>query len=458
MIGLPCSWRPMAARIVTGLAASALLLAAGAGRCAEPIQPPQATPAQVPLADLAAFRALALERSPVMAAARASLDAAQARSHSLDSIRFGALLARDLPIRRQQAALGIQSYEAALRSAEADTLYSVTWCYLAYLYAREQQDVVLRAQNQSTIKEMRNLVKEIVDKELQPQRRFVDKAHLHLIDAYMQTLEGHRHETLQGLERALAALREATGVGPETDIKPGLKAMPLPAIDVAMTRDEVVALALAGRGEVTQASTFAQVTCLEITAQGRSFMPSLRTFASGSDIHAQPLPVGSFGIDYKPGALAPEMPTMMAGPRRGRMEQASDYRNRAEAVAEKTRNLITLEAENAYYRWKETKVKAEQLQKAVEDAEKYSEFVSKQFSVAAEAKFVPRDPTKFPPDPRVPDVLNAEAVTLRMRVDANRAYWEYLLVLADLERITAGGFRIEFYPAPHRVKPNGNSK
>ncbi len=429
----------------------------GDGRGAEPIAPPaNAVPAHTPVADLASFRATALERSPVIAAARASLAAANARSQSLDNLRFGALLARDLPIRKQQAALGIQSYEAALRNAEADTLYSVTWCYIAYLYAREQQDVVLRAQR-GTVDQLRATVKKIVVEELQPQRRFIDKTHGNLIDAYSQTLEGRRQETLQGLERALAALREAMGVGPETDVRPTLKAMPQACIDVKATREEIVAMALARRGEVVQAATFAQVTCLEITAQGRSFLPTLRTFAGGSDIHAQPVPTGSQGIDYKPGALAPEMPTTMAGSRRGRMEQASDYRDRAEAVAEKTRNLVRLEAENAYYRWKEAKVKAEELQKAADNAEKYSDYVSKQFKEATEAKFVPKDPTKFPPDPRVPDVLNAEAVTLRMRIDANRAYFEYLLELADLERITGGGFCVEFCPAPHRVKPNGNN-
>ena len=43
--------------------------------------------------------------------------------------------------------------------------------------------------------------------------------------------------------------------------------------------------------------------------------------------------------------------------------------------------------------------------------------------------------------------------SLRGRIDDNRAYFEYLLTLATLERVTVGAFRVEFSPAP--AKPNG---
>ena len=448
MIGLPRTWRRTTARILTGFAAPVLLSVTGEGRTAEPIaQPANVAPTEGPVVDLASFRATALEHSPVITAARASLAAAQARSQSLDSIRFGGILtAHDLPIRRQQAALGIQSYEAGLHNAEADTVYSVTWCYIAYLYAREQQDVVLRAQH-GTADQLRNTVKKIVDEELQPQRRFVDRAHLNLIDAYTQTLEGRRQETLNGLDRALAALREAMGVGPEVDVRPTLKAMPLAAINVNTTREEVISLALARRGEIVQTQTFAEVTCLEITAQGRTFLPTLRTFAAGSDIHAQPVPTGSQGIDYKPGCARRDAdndgrPTPRPPGTGVRLSRPRRSRGRKDAQphhAGGRERLLPLEGSQG---------EGEELEKAADNAEKYSAYVSKQFAEATEAKFVPKDPTKFPPDPRVPDVLNSEAVSLRMRIDANRAYFEYLLVLADLERITGGGFCIEFYPRP----------
>ncbi len=147
------------------------------------------------------------------------------------------------------------------------------------------------------------------------------------------------------------------------------------------------------------------------------------------------------------------MPTTLAGSRSGRMEQATNYSARADAVAEKTRNLITLEAEDAFFRWKEARVKTEHLKKAALDADKYAGYMRKKFRDAAEGGFKVNDPTREPPAPRVEEVLLAGATAVRMKIDANRAYFEYLLTLASLERITAGGFVVEFSPAPE--KPNG---
>jgi outer membrane protein TolC len=456
MIGLPSFMRPRAARLVTGLVVPVLLSVAGHCRSDEPPPVKVAAPAGTPLADLASFRATALERQPSVVAARASLSAGQARSQAVGNMRLGPLFARDLPIRREQACLGLQASEAALRLAEADTSYAVTYCYLAHVYARQQQAVLLYAKKD--LADVQKLVSDTVKGE--QYKKFLGKEHERLVASYVETIEGRRQETLQGMERALAALREAMNLPPEDPVRPALKWMPNAAVNASTTKEDVVALALSRRGEIVSTEIARQVTSLEISAQGRTFLPTLRTFAAASDIHAQSVPAGKMGgFDYQPAALGPEMPSMLVGSRRARMGQASDYLARAEAVVEKTRNLITLEAEDAFFRWKEAKVKSEHLKKAADDAEAFSAFMRKKFRDAVESGFKVADPTREPPATRVEEVLIAGATAIHMRVDANRAFFDYLLAVANLERVTAGGFCVEFLPAPEpKNNGNGNGK
>ena len=48
----------------------------------------------------------------------------------------------DLPLRRQQACLGVQIAQAALFQTEWETRYAVTRNYFSVIYAREQGKVV----------------------------------------------------------------------------------------------------------------------------------------------------------------------------------------------------------------------------------------------------------------------------------------------------------------------------
>src|SRR5205807_2692983 len=83
-----------------------------------------------------------------------------------------------------------------------------------------------------------------------------------------------------------SGLREALGVGPDCPLT--LAADRLPALEPPVDRAQVLAAALARRGEVIQAATAVQVTCLEIDAQESSHHRQLNTFAAGSDIHVSP--------------------------------------------------------------------------------------------------------------------------------------------------------------------------
>ena len=61
--------------------------------------------------------------------ANASLSAAVLRQQALDNLRVPTLLARDLPTRRQQAALGVVIAQASLQQAEFNTLYDLSHFY-----------------------------------------------------------------------------------------------------------------------------------------------------------------------------------------------------------------------------------------------------------------------------------------------------------------------------------------
>src|SRR5262249_61609335 len=87
----------------------------------------------------------------------------------------------------------------------------------------------------------------------------------------------------------------------------------MPRVNVPVDKDQVLAAALARRGEIVQAMTAVQVVDYEICAQQALLSPNTRTFASGSDIHANPLPAGEYGEIYQPGALGIEMPPTLTG-------------------------------------------------------------------------------------------------------------------------------------------------
>jgi outer membrane protein TolC len=423
MPGRHYPWRRWRNRILGGLAAPALLALASEGST-QPVPTPAAvTPAEARPLDLRTCRQIALERQPAVAAAHASLAAAIARSEALDRLHVPSFLARDLPTRRKQAALGVTIAQAGVANAEGDTLFGVTYAYLATLYARQQLDVADNAI--ADLKNLEDLAREIVKGDL---RKDVTNRHVEQIATYVLVAQGRREDAVEGVHRARAALREAMGVG--TDFSVRLPDVSLDKIlpgHPTVDHDQIVALAVARRGEVAQTGTAAQVVCLEINAQKALLLPNARTFASGSDVHAQPVPAGSYGAEYKPGALALEMPPMLPGGRSGRIEQAQAYHARAEAMAEKTRNLIVLEAEEAFYRWREASKKAVLLGKAADAAEKLFKDLR--------AGFDPRGSRVT-----LDEVLNAGVTARQVRVQANEARYQELLALAALERATVGGF------------------
>jgi len=85
--------------------------------------------------------ALAGQRQPRLAAQRASLAAAEDGKRALDALALAALIDHEIPVRRRQAALGVNAAAAALDQTEREVAYAVTRSYFTVLYAREQERV-----------------------------------------------------------------------------------------------------------------------------------------------------------------------------------------------------------------------------------------------------------------------------------------------------------------------------
>jgi hypothetical protein len=434
---IPSKWRRTAARLLCGFAAPTLVLNGQAVLAAEPVPVPAAVvaPAASPVVvpDLGTARQIALEHQPGVLAARASLAAAVTRRQSLDRLHLAGLVARDLPTRKQQGDLGVQAAAAAVQQAEADTIFSVTYCYLAYEYACMQERLAI-----DSAKRLQDLNVLLDDTLTNPTRKDVYDEHRKLTVALAAVTASGNGKARSGKQRALAALRDAMGLG--TDCVVVVPERDLPEVKVELRRELIIDLAVSRRSEVFQAALGAEVARLEINAQKATFMPTSRTFASGADIHAFPIPPATLGTTYRPGGISIEMPPMMTGHRSDRVEQATELSGRAEAVADRTRSLIALEAEDAFIRWQETGMEAHQLRLAAENADVYNQKLLERFD---------RHPEKAGiSNPTIEDLVLAGAGVGSLRAQVNEARFNHLVALALLERVTAGGVCANFDQPP----------
>jgi outer membrane protein TolC len=369
---------------------------------------------------------VALVRQPALAAARASLAAAQESQQGLANLPlYARCLAKDLPERRQQACLGVTAATAALWQAEWDARYAVTRNYFSFVYARTQYDLLdgLIGKLEKGRKKAADVLKSGVPGK-------VTKIDIELLAINIDLLRVRQVEAKVGVEKATAALREAIGLGAHDPlaIAPGALPAPLAGLD----KDAVVHAALANRGEVTQASSALSVTELEITAQSHKGGLKVNTFASGSDIHAQPIPQGVANGEYRPGAIGLEMPPMLVGKRNDRVARAAALSQRAGAVVDKTANLITLEAENGYYKWLEAKDRLDKLTPIRPHVLKVADQIEDRLMQGNASGS---------------DYLQTIGLADQVQAQYNEALYQHALALAALERITAGGFRL--YPGKH---------
>lgn len=364
---------------------------------------------------------LGLERQPALAAARASLAAAESGLRGVEGMRFARFFAKDLPIRKQQSCLGVTIAAAGLQQAEWETRYAVVRNYYSVIYAREQLQVVHRMKGklEEALMQARKLIK-AGDESIKVTTLDVD-----ILSLNVRLLNSKEVEAQIGIRKAVAAVREAIGVGVDYPLE--IAAGTLPPLVHNLNKRELIAMALANRGEIAQAGAFQQVTELEIAAQGKLRGPTGRTFSQGADVHAKPIPQGVANGEYRPGAIGPEIPAILAGRKANRIERASDYNDRAIAVVDKTHNLVALEVEATYLKWLEAAEKVQGLAEAPKIASQITEKVKKQFdkgNVSGEA------------------ILRAQGMEEQIAASYNEGLYLHVLALAALERVTAGGYHL----------------
>ena len=372
---------------------------------------------------------LGMAHQPALDAARASLAATEAGKRGLDRMIIPRLFRPDLAIRREQACQGLTIANAALSQAEVETRYAITRNFFTIQYIRAQRavvDDVLRNLD-SGYKRAEKLYKS-GDPDVK-----ITQIDLDALTVQTGIVKTRRSQVENGMLKALAALREAMGV--KYDYPLDIETVPLPPAVYHLDKDELIASAVASRGEIIQAYAANRVTELEIQAQMKIFGWQGDTFAKGADIHVQPIPLPVNNGEYRPGAFGLEMPSMLAGRKHDRAARASALNDRAGAVVDKANNLVALDVEAQYLKWQE----------AVEGIRNLS-------GVQKTAKALPDQVYKLAPrDYTSSAVINANLTAVNVQTQLNDEIHYHALALAGLERATAGAFRI--YPCPGTSLP-----
>jgi hypothetical protein len=415
--------------LTTAIGGVTVLLAAGLpGAVAdEPVAAPPATAVR-PVLGLDDCIRIGLERQPGLAGVRASLASAVIAQQSVEKTGpVAGLFARDLAVRKQQSGRGVAIGEAELRQAEYDAVYSIVRCYYTVIYAH-MQELVARDFVEDGIGFYRRQVQTLAKSPEPP--KGIERAEA-LVDAYYRLARARLFEATTGASRAEAALREAMGLGPDCPFT--VRDARLPTTAPVFSREQVVQAALCRRGEVAQSALFAEIVRLEIQAQARQLNPFARTVAISADLHSRgvPLPVFGAGTDYRPGAIAPELPPFLTGSRADRIDRATALSGRADAVVDKTRGLVALEAEDAFFRYVEAQQKVVETAPLARPENEDPANPANPLLKAARVRFGKPD--------EVAQNLLIEMVVVQARATANEALFQQVLALANLERVTAGG-------------------
>ncbi len=403
--------------LVLSLSVAGLATSPALGQATRDTSPSASSPAAAKRS-LAECIEQALANQPRIAASRASLQVAENGYAALDALRVPDCLVPELPIRRSQAAISLTAARALLAQAERDAVYGVTRSYYTVVLARAQERVTRKVVVQLTaVRDVANLMVEGGSRE-------ITKADVDRTQTYIGLAQTRQTEAEVGVQRGLALLREAMGLAQDCPLDVAAEQLPDPARKPV--RQEILAAALARRGELIAADVFARLVCLEADAQATSWRKRMETFAAGADIHSQQVPMELRNNEYRPGAVAPEMPTLLVGPRKLRVEQARSLLVRAQTMVDVTRNLIALEAEDAFLRWDQSARQAVQGRQAADTGDRLAE--------SLRTSLIGRQRVR--PD----DVATAQVVAAQARGQYNEFLFRKVIALADMERITAGQF------------------
>jgi outer membrane protein TolC len=373
---------------------------------------------------------VALERQPALKAVQQSAAAIEAGERALR--KFGTvttIFSPDLEIRKQQAKRGLMATSAEYQKLHNEVVQDVTRLFYTAVYAKQQQEL---AENVVTrldflVEVGKNILKDakLAAKELEG----FNTLKLRMMEDGLLQAKTLQATAKVGEKKALAGLREVMGVDARTfPFRVKDTQLPVMKQNLPLTADRVVELALERRPELVLAAAGVDAFRLEVYAQGRvPFKRVVPTLASGADIHAKEIPAPNRGTDYRPGAIIPEMPTQLVGSKYDRVCRAMAFAQRAESVYEKARNLVVAEAEGTFY---DFELASEKLGLAKQRFELSKDL---QKRIADNQDLKAKD-----------QLLQAEVVAAKALSDYLTAVHEYLLALAALERVTAGGIRPEF--------------
>ena len=385
----------------------------------------RAVPTGTPLS-LGECLAIAMQRQPALQAAEHSLRATELGLQALNNVsNLTTRLSPDIPIRRQQASRGISVATAEVQKVRNEIVYDVSRLYWTYVYARQQESTASDVIEQMEV--FYNVVEEIVKAGIPDPKRRITQFTLYGLQEIIGEVKKLRVTAIAGRNASLAALHEAMGIGPDNPIVP--RDTELPVMGGVITKEQVVEFALARRPELVQAASGVDAFRLEVCAQAQiRFRQSVPTHAAGSDLHSRPVPMPARNGEYKPGAVPPEMPPNLVGKTADRVARATEYSLRAEAVYEKTRNLIQLEAQNAYLNYASALSRMREAKKKLDNSRKMVE----ESRSAAAAK---QDPEML---------VRNEALAGKAQAEYLDAVFEHIKTLCTLERVTAGAVRPGF--------------
>ncbi len=373
--------------------------------------------------------AIALERQPSLKATKESAAATEAGYKALAN--FGTaetLFSPDLDIRKQQAKRGLMATSAEYQKLHNEVVQDVTRLYYTAVYAKQQlqlaERLVVRIDFQIGVGE--ETLKKVPAKDLEG---------FNLLKLQMMKNGLFEAKKLQvtarvGRQKSLAGLREVMAVDARTfpfQVKD--KELPMMRQTAALTKDQVVELALERRPELVQAAAGVDAFRLEVYAQAKiPFKRVAPTLASGADLHAKEIPPANRGTEYRPGGIIPEMPTQLVGSKYDRVCRAMAFARRAEAVYDKAHNLIIVEAETAFLDF--------------DHASDRLTLSDQQFKLSKELQKQADDVAEL--TKAKDQLVQSAVVAAKAQSDYIEAVYQYLLALAALERVTAGGIRPSF--------------
>ncbi len=373
--------------------------------------------------------AIALERQPSLRAVRSSQEAGAAGIRALNNIgRLGQLVAPDLPVRKEQAQRGAVAAAADIQKSHNEIVHDITRLYYTVVYARQvgiiADDVVAQ------VDLLTKIGRDVLNS---PNPGTMTKAKLDAMEIGLEDARRLLRTAQQGERKAYAALRELMGSQePSSRFVVKDKELPVMAQNIPLTEELVVELALCRRPELALAAAGADAFRLEVYAQSAvRFKKTVPTLAIGGDIKAREVPgtVRDLNLQYKPGAIIPEMPPQLVGNQADRVARAMAFSHRADAVFDKARSLVHLEAENAYFEY-------ELAARNVTGGKRKYEFGKDLMDRIRENV----DNPKAERDQLVGGYVQAA----KAQSEYVEAVWQYLLTLAHLERVTAGGVRPDF--------------